>query len=90
MLTPEHAITHEHDFMQKLLVIKAPTSQIGMCCRSDRCASSAACTRNLLPGRDPIGEGASSVDLASTDQLDPSPSATEMNGDKKLGFRKES
>jgi hypothetical protein len=34
----------------------------------------------------PIREGASWVDLASTDQLDPPPSTTGTKGDKKLGF----
>jgi hypothetical protein len=89
LLTAERAITHEHDLVQKLLVTGAPTSQTGMCCRSDRCAASASWTRNLLLGRDPIGEGVSWVDLASTGQLDLPPSAARTKGDKKLGFGKE-
>jgi hypothetical protein len=35
MLTPKCAVTHEHDLMQKLLVVEAPTGQTGMYCRSD-------------------------------------------------------
>jgi hypothetical protein len=90
VLTPERVITHKYDLMQKLLVAKAPTGHTNMRCRSDRCAASAPYTRILLPGRDPIGEGASWVDLASTGQLDPPPSIAGIRGDKKLGFEKES
>jgi hypothetical protein len=40
VLTPECAITHEHDLVHNLLVIRAPTDQTGMCCRSDQCVAS--------------------------------------------------
>jgi hypothetical protein len=89
VLTPKCVVTHEHDLEQKLLITRAPTGQIGMLCRSDRCAASAAYTRILLLGRDPIREGASKVDLASAGQLDPPPSAAKMKGDKKLVSEKE-
>jgi hypothetical protein len=90
LLTPERVVTHEHDLVQKLLIVGVPTGQIGICCRSDHCAASTAYTINLLPGKDLIRERASSVDLASAGQLDLTPSATGTKGDKKLGFRKES
>jgi hypothetical protein len=89
-LTLEHAVTHEHNLMQKLLVAGAPTDQTGMCRRSDRCVASAACTRNSLPGRHPVEEGVSWIDLALAGQLDLPPSVARMKGDKKLEFGKES
>jgi hypothetical protein len=89
MLTPERAVTHKHNLVQKLLIIRAPTGQTSMCCRSDRCAASTTWTRNLLPGRDLIREEASWVDLALAGQLDPPPSTAGMKEDKKLGFGKE-
>jgi hypothetical protein len=90
LLTPERAVTDEHDLVHKLLIVGAPTGQTDMCRRSDWCATSATCTRNPLPGRDPIGERVSWVDLASTSHLDPPPCIAGMKGDKKLGFGKES
>jgi hypothetical protein len=90
VLTPEHAITHEHDLMQKLLVTGALIGQTDMCRRSDRCATSTTYTRNPLPSRDPVWEGVSWVDLALVGQLDPPPSIVGAKGDKKLGFEKES
>jgi hypothetical protein len=41
LLTPERAVTHKHNLIQKLLVAKAPTGQTGMCCQSDQCAAPA-------------------------------------------------
>jgi hypothetical protein len=86
VLTPEHAVTHEHEHVQKLLVVGASTGQTGMRRQSDRCATSTVCTRNPLPGRDPIGEGLSWVDLVLAGLLDPPPNAAGMKADKKLGF----
>jgi hypothetical protein len=51
--------------------------------------ASATCTREPLPGRDPIREEVPWVDLTSAGQLDRPSSATRMRGDKKLGFGKE-
>jgi hypothetical protein len=89
VLTPERVVKHEHDHMQNLLVAGAPTGETGMSSRSDRYAASTVCTRKPLPKREPIGEGASWIDLASAGQLDPTPSTVETRGDKKLGFRRE-
>jgi hypothetical protein len=89
MLTPECSVTHEHDHVQKLRVTRAPTGQAGMRHRLDRYVASMACTRNPLLGRDPIEEGVSRVDLASTSQLDLPPSVVGRNEDKRLGFKKE-
>jgi hypothetical protein len=89
MLTPECAVIHEHDLVQKLLVAEAPTGQTGMYYRSYWYATSAAWISNLLLGRDPIREEASWFDLASAGQLDPPPNVIETKGDKKLGFEKE-
>jgi hypothetical protein len=80
---PEPAIEHEHDHVQNLLVAGAPTGKSGWL---DQCAASTACTREPLPERDPVREGASWVDLASAGQLDPPPSAAGTKGDKRLGF----
>jgi hypothetical protein len=46
-------------------------------------------TSELPPERDPVGEEAPWVDLASEGQVDLPPSATGTKGDKKLGFGKE-
>jgi hypothetical protein len=72
--------------VQNLLVVGTPTGQTSMSDQSDRYVASTTCTRKPLPGRDPIGEAVSSVDLALASQLDPPPSATRMRGDKKLVF----
>jgi hypothetical protein len=72
--------------VKKLLVAGAPSGHIGMRRQSDWYAASAACIKNPLPERDPVGEGVFWVDLVSAGQLDPPPSAVGIKGDKKLGF----
>jgi hypothetical protein len=89
LLTPERVVTHEHDLVQKLLIVSSNRSNWYMLPVRPLCCLTAY-TINLLPGKDLIRERASSVDLASAGQLDPPPSATGTKGDKKLGFRKES
>jgi hypothetical protein len=63
LLTPEHAV--EHDHVQNLPVVEAPTGVTGTHRRSDQYAASATCTMESLPKKNPVGEKVSWVDLAS-------------------------